>query len=79
MAVAIKPIKVIDPNFLIHHAARINTENPIKSHRKGSPNMRKKIGAKIVFSTPHKVAHIDMAAISLVVKYFTSCPPVTRF
>ena len=79
MAVAIKPIKVIEPNFLIHHAARMSTENPIKSHRKGNPNMRKKMGAKIVFSTPHKVALIDMAAISLVVKYVTLYPLVIRF
>ena len=74
ITVAIKPIRVIDPSFLIHQVAKMSTENPIKSHKNGRPNMRKKIGAKRVFNTPHKVAHIDIAAISFVVKYATSLP-----
>jgi hypothetical protein len=73
------PIRAIDPNFLIHQAARMSTENPIKSHRNGSPNVRKKMGAKRVFSTPHNVAHNDMAAISLDVKYAISIPLVILF
>ena len=80
MAVAIRPIKVIAPNFLIHQAARISAENPIKSHKKGSPNMRKKTGAKRPFNTPHRVAHSDMAATSLVLKYVNLSPScVIRF
>ena len=72
MAVAIRPIIVIAPNFRIHQAARIRTEKPIKSHKNGRPNIRKKIGAKRVFNTPHKVAHKDIAAISRLLKYIIS-------
>lgn len=79
ITVVIRPIIVIAPNFLIHQAARISIEKPIKSHKKGRPNIRKKMGAKILFNTAHKVAQRDIAAISLVLKYPIFIPSVTRF
>lgn len=56
------------PNSLIHHAARISTEKPIRSQKKGRCVMLKKSGANMKFSTPHKAAHIAIAAMFLVLK-----------
>ncbi len=79
IAVVMRPIIVIAPNFLIHQAARISIEKPIKSHKKGRPNIRKKMGAKILFNTAHKVAQRDIAAISLGLKHVIFVPSVIRF
>ena len=40
--------------------------------------MRKKMGAKNLFNTAHRVAHSDIAAISRVLKYAILVSPVTR-
>ena len=69
MRVAIAPIMVMAPIFLIHHAASISTEKPTISQKNGRWDMLKKMGAKMEFNTPHKAAHIDIAAISRVLKY----------
>ena len=66
--VAMNPTIVVAPNFLVHHTAIVNSEKPIMSHRKGRPVIRKKIGEKIGLSTPHRAAHMDIAAISRLVK-----------
>jgi hypothetical protein len=56
------------PNFLIHQAAMVSTEKPMRSHKKGRLNMRKNAGAKMEFNTPHKAAHIAIAATSRLLK-----------
>ena len=66
--VAIAPIMVIAPNFFIHHAASISTENPTISQKNGRWVTLKKSGAKMEFITPHKAAHIAIAAMSRVLK-----------
>ena len=68
IAVATSPTIVIAPNFLIQTAATVKTENPMRSHKKGKPNIRKKIGEKMEFKTPHRAAHMDISAISLLLK-----------
>ena len=44
---AMSPTIVVAPNFLVHHTASVNSEKPIRSHRKGRPVMRKKIGIEV--------------------------------
>ena len=72
MIVEIKPIIVIAPNFLIHQAAMISTEKPMRSHKIGSPNIWKKTGESNVLSTPHNAEHMEIAAISRALKYVSS-------
>jgi len=72
--VAINPTKVIDPNFFVHQTTTVNMEKPIKSQRKGSPNIWKKIGEKIEFNTPHRPAESAIAARSMLLKYGISRP-----
>ena len=76
MAVAINPIKVTDPSFRIHHTATVNTVKPIRSQRKGSPNIWKKMGEKIEFNTPHSPAESAIAAKSILLKYGIFKPSV---
>ncbi len=52
MMVAINPIAVIAPNFLIHQAATVRIVNPIKSQSMGRCVILKTIGEKIELSTP---------------------------
>ena len=75
ITVAITPIIVTDPSFLVHHTATVNTEKPIKSQRKGSPNIWKKIGEKIEFKTPHRPAESAIIARSILLKYGIARPP----
>ncbi|MCJ7631101.1 hypothetical protein MUP77_01675, partial [Candidatus Bathyarchaeota archaeon] len=68
MSVAMSPTMVVDPSFLVHHTVRVSAEKPIMSQRMGSPNIWKKIGEKIEFSTPQRAAEKAIAAISLLEK-----------
>jgi hypothetical protein len=68
ISVAIKPIMVIAPNFFIHHTANIRIEKPMRSHRKGNPNMLKNTGASNLFNTAQRAEHIAIAAVSRVLK-----------
>jgi len=68
MRVAMMPIIVIAPIFLIHQAASTSREKPIISQKNGKWDMLKKIGAKMEFRIPHSVAHIAIAAISRLLK-----------
>jgi hypothetical protein len=65
---------VAEPSFLVHQTVIVNAVKPIKSQRKGRPNMLKKIGENIEFSTPHRDAQIAIAAMSLLLKYTTPPP-----
>jgi len=68
MTVAKRPTMVMAPNFLIHHAARVSTEKPMRSQKNGRWVMLKKSGVKMEFSTPHKAAQIAIAATFRVLK-----------
>jgi hypothetical protein len=71
ITVAISPTIVVDPSFLVHQTVSVNAAKPIRSQKKGRPNMVKKIGEKIEFNTPHKAAQNAIAATSLLLKYVT--------
>jgi len=68
MMVAISPMEVMAPNFLIHQAATVRIVNPIKSQSRGRCVMLKTMGEKIELSTPHKAAHNAIAAMSRLLK-----------
>jgi len=55
MIVAIIPTMVAEPSFFVHQTAMIKAVKPIKSQRKGKPNMLKKIGENIELSTPQRM------------------------
>ena len=76
MRVAISPMAVMAPIFLIHHAATVRTVNPMRSHSRGRWVRLKNMGEKIELSTPHRAASIAIAAMSRLLKY-TIIPPHT--
>ena len=76
MMVAMSPMAVMAPVFLIHHAAIVRTVNPMRSQSRGRWVMLKTMGEKIELSTPHRAASIAIAAMSRLLKY-TIIPPHT--
>ena len=66
MMVAMSPMAVTAPSFLIHHAANVKTVKPMRSHRIGKPVRLKITGEKMALSTPHRAAPMAMAAMSRV-------------
>ena len=66
--VAIIPVAVTAPNFLIHHKASISEMMPSMSQKNGIWVALQKIGAMYALSTLHRAAHIAIAAMSRLVK-----------
>ena len=56
--------KFLPQIFLVQHTANVSTENPMRSHKNGRPNMRKNMGEKTEFNTPHNAEHIAIAVTS---------------
>ncbi len=68
MIVAVIPVMVTAPNFLIHHKASISEMIPSMSQKNGMCVALQKIGAMYAPSTLHRAAHMAIAAISRLVK-----------
>ncbi len=68
MIVAVIPVMVTAPNFLIHHKASISEMIPSMSQKNGMWVALQKIGAIYAPSTLHRAAHMAIAAISRLVK-----------
>jgi len=68
MIVAVIPVTVTAPNFLIHHKASISDIIPNMSQKNGMWVVLQKIGAIYAPSTLHRAAHMAIAAISRLVK-----------
>lgn len=68
MIVAVIPVMVTAPNFLIHHKAIISEMMPSMSQKNGMLVALQKIGAIYAPSTLHRAAHMAIAATSRLVK-----------
>jgi len=66
--VAVIPVTVTAPNFLIHHKASVSEITPNISQKNGILVVLQKIGAMYALSTLHRAAHMAIAAISRLVK-----------
>jgi len=62
------PVKETAPNFLAHHEININDAKAKKSHISGVRVIAQKMGAKVLFKTAHRAAHVTIATISRVLK-----------
>ncbi len=71
ITVDMRPTAVAVPSFLAHHTAMMRQVKPIKSQAKGRCVIAKRTGETVTLRTAHKVAHMEIATMSLLLKYAT--------